>query len=135
MGKYDLDYSEFEELEKEFAVMTDELVAQMKATAQGIGKELKANTESSIPREAVAKHGTHLADDVKLTVSSNKKKTLITVKGGKQTGRLWWNVDSGHFATNGRWVAPVHFTDAAYKMTDVEGPIDAMLSKVVKKSE
>lgn len=131
MAKYDLNYSEFERLGRVFDAMTVELKNEIKSAATQIGNQLKSNTEASIPRGAVAKHGVHLADEVKMSISSNDKRTTITVKGGKKTGGYWWIVDNGHIAQNGKFVGGAHFTDKAYSMTNVDGPVQDMIDKVV----
>lgn len=131
MAGYQLNYDALNELADEFKAMDDELKSSIKDIAKEIGNELKSNTEIFIPREAVAKHGVHLADDVKLSVTSNDKKTTITVKGGKQTGGYWFIVDNGHVAQNGKFVGGVHFTDKAYENTSVLEKMDAFIQRLL----
>lgn len=132
MAGYQLNYGALNELAEEFINMDEILKANIKNTAQEIGKELKQNTEMAIPRETFAKHGIHLADDVKMSVKTTNKKTTITVKGGNKTGKLWWTVDNGHVAQNGYFVPGVHFTDKAYSNTNVSGPVDDLIKGVLE---
>jgi len=132
MGKYQLEYDGLSQLLDEFGQMDDVLKARIKDTATGIGQKLKSNTESAIPRGAKAKHGTHLADDVKMSVKTTDTKATITVSGGKKTGGYWFIVDNGHVAKNGTFVAGSHFTDKAYRMTEVEEPVDRLVQEMMK---
>lgn len=131
MAKYDLDYGALNELADELVAMDENLKSNIKDVAESIGKELKANTETAIPRSAFPKHGVHLADDVKMSVKATDKKATITVKGGAKTGKLWWAVDNGHVAQNGFFVPGVHFTDKAYNATNVSGPVDELIEEVL----
>lgn len=131
MGKFTLEYDALNELSDEFLVMDNTLKARIKNVATQIGQQLKNNTERYIPRQKVPKHDIHLADDVKLSVKTTDKKASITVQGGSKTGKLWFIVDNGHVAKNGRFVAGVHFTDKAYNSTDVEGPVDTLIKEIL----
>lgn len=131
MGKYQLEYGALNELAEEFAKMDETLKGRIKETGKAIGTQLKHNTESAMPKSAgIATHGTHMADDVKLSVTTNDKKTSITVKGGKETGSLWFIVDNGHIAQNGHFIQGAHFTDKAYRATDVVGPVDKLIGEI-----
>lgn len=131
MGKYQLQYDALNELSNEFLTMDNNLKSKIKGVATEIGQKLKRNTESAIPRSARPTHGVHMADDVKMSVSVSDKKASITVKGGKKTGSLWFIVDNGHVAQNGKFVAGAHFTDKAYNATEVEGPVDKFIAEVL----
>lgn len=131
MGKFQLEYDALNELSDEFLLMDKSLKSKIKGVAQEIGNKLKRNTESAIPRSAKATHGVHMADDVKMSVSVGDKKTSITVKGGKKTGSLWFIVDNGHVAQNGKFVPGAHFTDKAYNATEVEGPVDKFIQEIL----
>lgn len=133
MAGYQLDYSGFNEIMDDIMEMADSLPEKIKPIAEEIGEELRLQTAQAIPRGTVPKHDIHLADDVKCTVKSTNKNTVITIKGGAKTGGYWWNVDNGHIATNGRFVPGAHFTDTAYNAVDVEGPIDALLEDIARK--
>lgn len=133
MAGYDINYDGLNELSNEFLFMNNALKEDIREVAKEIGTELKRNTEASIPRRAEGpKHGVHLADDVKMSVSVNDKKATITVKGGKKTGSLWWNVDNGHIAKNGKFVPGVHFTDIAHSSVDVEGHVNKLIENLVR---
>lgn len=128
---YELDYSAISNLVDEFGEMDKEFKSRIRQTARKIGQQLKKNTENYIPREAVAKWGVHMADDVKMSVKVTDKKTSITVRGGKKTGSLWFIVDNGHVTRNGKFVPGVHFTDKAYNATEVEGPVDNLIQEIL----
>lgn len=130
--KYNLDYTALNDLADEIMAMPETIKEHIKPVAEEIGRTLKSNTEQVIPRLPEPKHNIHLADDVKLTVKVDDKKAMITVKGGNKTGKLWWPIDAGHInAKNGKWVGGLHFTDKAYQMTDVEGPMEALIQEIV----
>lgn len=131
MGKYTLEYNALNELSEEFLVMDETLKSRIKNVATQIGQQLKKNTERYIPKGKVPKHDVHLADDVKMSVKVNDKKASITVQGGSKTGGLWFIVDNGHVAKNGKFVAGAHFTDKAYNSTDVETPVDALIKELI----
>lgn len=131
MGKYQLEYDALNELAEEFTVMNDDLKSRIKGTALQIGQQLKQNTERFIPRGQIPKHEVHLADDVKMSVKVTEKRASITVQGGSKTGRLWFIVDNGHVAKNGRFVPGAHFTDKAYNSTDVAGPVDDLIQEII----
>ena len=131
MGKYNLEYDVLNELADEFSRMDETMKARIKKTATQIGQQLKRNTEKFIPRQTEPKHGTHLADDVVMSVKETDKKASITVKGGSKTGALWFIVDNGHVAKNGKFVAGAHFTDKAYNATDVESPVDSLIQEIL----
>lgn len=131
MARYQLEYDALNDLGAEFAQMDDKLLSRVQQTANKIGNQLKSNTERYIPKGKKAKHGVHMADDVKLTVKTTTKKASITVKGGSKTGSLWFIVDNGHVAQNGKFVAGAHFTDKAYNATDVEGPVNNLIQEVL----
>jgi len=131
MGKYQLEYDALNELSKEFLMINDELKSKIKNTATEIGQSLKHNTEMYIPKAPKATHGVHLADEVKMSVKVTDKKATITVNGGKKTGGYWFIVDNGHIAQNGKFIGGAHFTDKAYKATNVERPVDALISEVL----
>lgn len=131
MAKYQLEYGALNELADEILMMDDTLKSRIKETAQKIGKDLKANTERAIPRSVKPTHGVHMADDVVLNVTAGAKKASITVKGGKRTGSLWFIVDNGHVAQNGKFVPGAHFTDKAYSQTEVQGPVDSLIQEIL----
>ena len=133
MGKYTFEYGALNDLAQEFLEMDEALKEEIKDTATLIGKNLRANTEGILAEHNLKepKHGKHLADEVKMSVSVTDKRATITVKGGKQTGGFWWTVDNGHVAQNGRFIQGIHFTDSAYQRTEVEAPVDRMIQKVV----
>lgn len=131
MGKYQLEYGALNELADELFAMDDTLKSRIKETANKIGQELKKNTESAIPRAKKPTHGVHLADDVKMSVRVTDRKASITVNGGKKTGSLWFIVDNGHVAQNGKFIQGAHFTDKAYNSTDVEGPVDSLVQEIL----
>lgn len=131
MGKYQLEYDALNQLSNEFVIMDKSLKQRIKKTATDIGQKLKRNTEKAIPKQGKAKHGVHLADDVQMSVSVNDKKATITVKGGKKTGSLWFIVDNGHVALNGKFVPGIHFTDKAYNATEVEGPVNNLIQEIL----
>jgi len=132
MAGYQCNYDGLNELYDVFMTIDADLKSQIKATAKEIGNSLKSHTESSIPKATEPRHGVHLADDVVMSVSVNDKSAKITVKGGKKTGGYWWLVDNGHIATNNNFIPGAHFTDKAYQMTDVEGPVENLLNEVVR---
>lgn len=132
MSKCQLEYDALNDIAAEFGLMNNDLKSKIKSTATQIGQQLKQNTERFIPRSAVAKHGVHLADDVRMSVSVTDSKASITVQGGSKTGGLWFIVDNGHVAKNGRFVAGAHFTDKAYNSTDVEGPVNNLIQEILK---
>lgn len=131
MGKYQLEYDALNQLAEEFVQMDVDLKSRIKNTATQIGQQLKRNTERAIPRSIKATHGVHMADDVQMSVKVTDRKATITVNGGKRTGGLWFIVDNGHVAKNGRFVAGAHFTDKAYNATDVESPVDNLIQGVL----
>lgn len=131
MGNYQLEYGALNELAEEFIKMDDNLKSNIKEVATEIGEQLKRNTEAAIPRASKPTHGVHLADDVKLNVKATEKKATITVSGGKKTGSLWFIVDNGHIAQNGRFVGGAHFTDKAYRATDVETPVNRFIQEIL----
>ena len=133
MARATFEYGALNELAAEFVQMDDALKAEIKATAQTIGRNLQTNTEAMLwaHKTKEPKHGTYFADDVKMSVSVNEKRASAKVNGGKTTGRLWWTVDNGHVAKNGKFVPGIHFTDDAYSLTDVEGPVDQMIQRVL----
>ena len=133
MGRYSFEYGALNELAAEFIQMDDTLKSEIKSTARSIGNSLKSNTETELAahRTKEPKHGTYFADDVKLSVSAGEKRATITVSGGKATGRLWWTVDNGHVAQNGRFVSGIHFTDSAYNKTEVEAPVDSLIQGIL----
>lgn len=130
MGKYQLEYGALNDLTNELFEMNDKLKSRIKETATEIGQELKKNTEAAIPRSAKPTHGTHLADDVKMSVKVTDKKASITVNGGRKTGGYWFIVDNGHVAQNGRFVPGVHFTDKAYNATRVAEPVNKLIEDI-----
>ena len=131
MGKYTFEYDALNELSEEILLMDSTLKARIKSIATQIGNQLKKNTERYIPKGKVPKHDVHMADDVKMSVKVTDKKASITVQGGSKTGPLWFIVDNGHVAKNGRFVAGLHFTDNAYNSTDVEGPVHALIKEII----
>lgn len=131
MAKYQLEYGALNDLADEFLQMDNNLKSRIRETAESIGQQLKRNTEIAIPRTKVATHGVHMADDVKLSVRVSDKKASITVNGGKKTGSLWFIVDNGHVAKNGKFVPGVHFTDKAYRATEVERPVDKLVQEIL----
>lgn len=132
MAKYQLEYGALNELADELLQMDDSFKARIKGVAQEIGERLKANTEKAIPRSVKPTHGVHMADDVVLSVNSGQRKTSITVKGGKRTGSLWFIVDNGHVAQNGRFIPGANFTDKAYNATNVTEPVDSLIQEILK---
>lgn len=131
MSKYELDFSAVSSIMDEFGDMDKTFKSQIKETAQKIGQQLKKNTENAIPRTVPPKHGVHMADDVRMSVKVTDTRTAITVQGGKKTGSLWFIVDNGHVAQNGRFVDGVHFTDKAYSATEVDAPVDKMIQELL----
>lgn len=131
MGKYQLDYKALNELADEFVKMDDDLKMRIKDTTTEIGKNLRNNTIAAIPKGKTAKHGVHLADDVKMSVRVTDRKASITVNGGKNTGGYWFMVDNGHVAQNGRFVQGAHFTDKAYNATEVSEPVDKLIQEIL----
>ena len=133
MAKATFEYGALNDLAAEFVQMDEALKDEIKSTAQEIGNNLKANTVSALGshRTKEPKHGTYFADDVKMSTSVNDKRASIKVNGGKATGRLWWAVDNGHVAQNGRFVQGIHFTDEAYSKTNVERPVDDLIQRVI----
>lgn len=131
MGKYQLEYDGLNELSNELLVMNNELKSKIKQTAKEIANDLATKTSQAIPREAKAKHGVHLADDVKSSVSVSDKRASITVRGGSKTGGYWWIVDNGHIAKNGKFVNGAHFTDKAFQSVNVEGPVSELINEVL----
>ena len=133
MSKVTFEYSALNDLAAEFIQMDEKLKAEIKEVADTIGAELKTNTEAALVSHKTKepKHGTYFYDDVKLKVKTNDKRASITVNGGKATGRLWFAVDNGHVAQNGKFVAGLNFTDQAYGWTDVSGPVDDLVDRIL----
>ena len=133
MAKATLNYGALNDLAAEFIQMDETLKGDIKDVADEIGRDLKSKTESALATHKTPepKHGTYFSDDVKLSVKVGEKRASITVNGGKATGRLWFAVDNGHIAKNGKFVDGIHFTDTAYNGTDVAGPVDALVDRVL----
>ena len=133
MGKATFEYGALNDLAAEFVQMDAALKEEIRDTARDIGKELQSNTVTALDahRTKEPKHGTYFADDVKMSTTVNEKRASIKVNGGKATGRLWWTVDNGHVAQNGKFVPGIHFTDEAYNKTNVEGPVDSLIQRVI----
>ena len=133
MAKVTFEYGALNDLAAEFIQMDDTLKAEIKGVADEIGADLKANTVAALAahRTKEPKHGTFFSDDVRSSVKANDKRASITVNGGKATGRLWFAVDNGHVAQNGKFVQGLHFTDDAYNGTDVTTPVDSLIDKVL----
>ena len=134
MGKYTFEYDAINDLANEFLKMDASLKSEITETAREIGSQLKNNVSGilSAHRTKEPKHGTYFSDEVRMRVNSSDKRTVITVSGGKQTGPLWWTVDNGHVAKNGKFVPGIHFTDTAYGQTDVTQTVDRMIQRVTK---
>lgn len=127
------DFSELDNTTKEFYDMQKALEGEIKEIGQEIGQELKRNVEATIPvEEGNPKHGTHAVDEVKVSVRKKKESIKITAEGGKVMGGYWWLIDNGHVAQDGTFVPGAHFTDKAYEMTDVEGRVENLLSRIIK---
>ena len=133
MAKATFEYSALNDLAAEFIQMDDTLKAEIKGVAGEIGADLKTNAVNALAahRTKEPKHGTYFSDDVKSSVKANDKRATITVNGGKATGRLWFAVDNGHIAANGKFVQGLHFTDDAYNATDVTTPVDNLINRVL----
>lgn len=131
MGKYTLNYDALNQLGDELQGMNETIKSQIRDTATEIGRDLKRNTEQAIPRALHPKHGTHLAEDVKMSVKVTDTNATITVNGGSKTGGYWFIVDNGHVAQNGRFVEGAHFTDKAYNATEVEKPVNQLIQEIL----
>ena len=137
MARATFEYGALNELADEFVKMNDSLKEDIKDCATEIGNNLKNNTIEVLNNHKTRepKHGTYFADDVKMTTRANDKRASITVRGGKVTGPLWWTVDNGHVAQNGRFVPGIHFTDEAYGHTEVARPVDELIQRVLGENE
>lgn len=131
MGRYQLD-TDISWMEGYLSGLENQIQDKMKLAAMVIAGELQENTESVLREhdEKKPKHGVHLSEDVKKRIKTSSKGTIITVNGGSKTGKLWWLVDEGHIAQNGTFVPGIHFTDKAYRQTEVDEIIDNLLERL-----
>lgn len=133
MSNYYFDFSVLEEASKEFTDMQKALESEIKEVGKQIGEELKTNTEICMPREkGEPRHGIHADEEVTLKVSKGKNKVNVSVQGGTVMGKLWWLIDDGHVAQNGRFIGGAHFTDRAYEKTNSQSYIDELLQRIIR---
>lgn len=102
---------------------TEELGIRMLKLAGEKAKELVVANLEKHRRVLAVRHRPALADDVKLSIKTDKfGEKYAKVMGGKKTGTLWHIVNDGNLHSK-----PTHFLDDALKSLD--GEIDELWRK------
>lgn len=102
---------------------TEELGIRMLKLAGEKAKELVIANLEKHRRVLAVRHRPALADDVKLSIRTDKfGEKYAKVMGGKKTGTLWHIVNDGNLHSR-----PTHFLDNALKSLD--GEIDELWRK------